>query len=102
MCIRDSHEIAGNCEQHPNRMIDGTTAAGRYSLLYRTWRDLKLPNFHPDNQDRAAMALIERRNVVLPHDAPLTDSEFQDALDKLSHEWATLPPSRYGRSTKTI
>lgn len=93
-----------SCEQHPNLTICSgklcSTAAGRYQFLYKTFTGLKLPNFWPEQQELGALELIERRGVDLP-DQPMTATQFANALDRLSYEWSSLPPGRYGTPRHT-
>ena len=100
---------ADSCDDHPFRVRAPTcagkycsTAAGRYQFLLATWDGLELPNFWPENQERGALQLIARRGVALPSDRALSLMEFADAMDKLSYEWASLPPGRYGQPTYTM
>ncbi|HET6332789.1 MAG TPA: FG-GAP-like repeat-containing protein [Polyangiales bacterium] len=94
-----------SCEEHPNLKICSgslcSTAAGRYQFLYKTFTGLKLPNFWPEQQELGALELIERRGVDLP-DAPMTATQFANALDRLSYEWSSLPPGRYGTPRHTL
>ncbi len=99
------HRNVSSCVSHPNRVYcDGicSTAAGRYQFLYKTWKSLKLPTFKPENQARGAITLIKRRKVTLRNDSALSATEFKSALDKLSYEWASLPPGRYGQPNKSV
>lgn len=100
---------AESCDDHPFRARMPTcsgkycsTAAGRYQFLLATWDGLQLPNFWPENQERGALELVTRRGVTLPPDRPLSEAEFTDAMDKLSYEWASLPPGRYGQPTYSL
>jgi muramidase (phage lysozyme) len=94
-----------SCEAHPNQTICSgklcSTAAGRYQFLYKTFSGLKLPNFYPEQQELGALELIERRGVDLP-EAPMTATQFANALDRLSYEWSSLPPGRYGTPRHTL
>lgn len=103
-------EIAASCVSHPNVCTKFgstcSTAAGRYQFLHRTWtaaasaRDLD--TFEPENQERAAEYLISTvRRVSVPQDRAMTASELANAMEKLSYEWASLPPARYGQSAKS-
>lgn len=88
-----------SCDVHPNiKVCSGklcSTAAGRYQFLNKTWNGLKLTKFWPEQQEIGALELIVRRGIDLP-DAPMTATEFANALDRLSYEWSSLPPGRYG------
>jgi muramidase (phage lysozyme) len=93
-----------SCAEHPNMKICVgnlcSTAAGRYQFLYKTYVGLSLPNFWPEQQELGALELINRRGVELPQ-VPMTATEFANALDKLSYEWSSLPPGRYGTPRRT-
>ena len=94
-----------DCQVHPNQTICSgslcSTAAGRYQFLYKTYQGLKLPNFWPEQQERGALALIARRGVELPPGA-MSATQFANALDRLSYEWSSLPPGRYGQTRRTL
>ncbi|MEZ4287632.1 MAG: glycoside hydrolase family 104 protein [Polyangiales bacterium] len=96
----------GSCVQHPNvKNCSGglcSTAAGRYQFLKGTWDGLGFPDFFPASQDRGAIELIRRRGVNLSDAAALTTSQVMAAMDKLSYEWASLPPGRYGQPVRTM
>jgi muramidase (phage lysozyme) len=94
-----------SCDRHPNLDICAgicSTAAGRYQFLNTTWAGLHLPTFHPDNQDRGAMKLVAGRGAVVPTTRAMTATEFANAMDRLSYEWASLPPGRYGQPTYSL
>jgi lysozyme len=88
---------------HPNRAVSGggltSTAAGAYQILYRTWVEIaalySLPDFSPQSQDVAAVALIKRRGAL----ADVQAGRWQQAIAKCSKEWASLPGSPYGQPT---
>jgi muramidase (phage lysozyme) len=99
-----------SCARHPNRRTCAgrycSTAAGRYQFLTRTWegvaRATRAEAFAPGDQERGAEYLVKRvRRVQVPEDRPMTATEFSNALKKLSYEWASLPPGRYGQPNKT-
>jgi muramidase (phage lysozyme) len=76
--------------------------AGRYQVLDFTWDELGMSDFGPANQDIAAMAKNRQRGVDVPTDRPLSESEFEAAMHKMSLEWTSLPYSPYGRPTKSL
>jgi muramidase (phage lysozyme) len=99
-----------SCAKHPDQCHSFgntcSTAAGRYQFLTKTWnstaRALDLADFEPESQELGTAYLIKTaRRVNLPADRPLTSAEFDNALSKLSYEWASLPPNRYGQPNKT-
>jgi len=105
-----SFEIMDSCNRHPNRCIaygnTCSTAAGRYQFLKGTWDSVKsangLSNFEPENQEIGAKYLMNSvRHVTVPQNRPMTASEFSNAMSKLSYEWASLPPGRYGQPVKS-
>ncbi|RYZ27442.1 MAG: hypothetical protein EOO10_12685, partial [Chitinophagaceae bacterium] len=57
---------------HPNTKVTKwgitSTAAGAYQILNKTWNELqvklKLPDFSPVSQDKAAIELIKRRKAL--------------------------------------
>jgi muramidase (phage lysozyme) len=95
-----------SCDKHPNwRICSGSycsTAAGRYQFLTATWKGLGYANFHPDNQDRGAMKLIARRKASVPTSRALTATEFVNVMYRVSYEWASLPPGRYGQPSYSM
>jgi muramidase (phage lysozyme) len=95
-----------SCAHHPDLDICAggycSTAAGRYQFLNTTWAGLGLATFHPDNQDRGAMKLVARRGASVPATRAMTATEFVNAMDRISYEWASLPPGRYGQPTYTM
>lgn len=79
-----------------------STAAGKYQILYRTWKALTLipgapQDFGPAAQDWFAVQLLKARGAL----APLMDGDFDTALQKASPEWASLPYATYGQPTKS-
>ena len=92
---------------HPRQVVTrggwSSTAAGAYQILSRTWDDLRaqgydLPDFSPENQDKAAVALIKRRGAL----ADVLAGRFDRAIAKCNQEWASLPGSPYGQRTLSM
>ena len=96
-----AYRYFSSCAKHPNmRVCSGrycSTAAGRYQFLKTTWDGLGMPTFTPDNQDKGAMKLVSRRGVTAATGRAMTATEFTNAMNRLSYEWASLPPGRYGQ-----
>lgn len=69
---------------------DFSTAAGRYQMLGSTWdleaKRLGLPDFSPENQDRAAWDLASR--LYLGHTGRALDQDYQ----KGQVDWHALAP----------
>jgi muramidase (phage lysozyme) len=101
-----SYKTISDCNRHPDRVICSgsycSSAAGRYQFLNKTWNGLGLPNFRPENQTRGAMTLIAWRKATIPADRAMTATEFANVMSKISYEWASLPPGRYGQPIKTM
>jgi muramidase (phage lysozyme) len=95
-----------NCDRHPRqRACSGSLcsdAAGRYQFLSTTWDGIKLPSFNPENQERGAIKLVEWRGVSIPANRAMTATEFSNAMSKISYEWASLPPGRYGQPSYSL
>ncbi len=101
-----THKLFSGFADHP-RLIQrsgdlSSDAAGRYQFLSSTWdecqRAMNLPDFSPRSQDQAALFLISRRQAL-----PDVDNlKIVDAIKKLSWEWASLPPRRYGQPIKSM
>ena len=105
-----SYRLMSSCSSHPNQCIaygsTCSTAAGRYQFLTSTWNGAKsalnLTSFEPESQERAGQYLVSNvRHVTVPQNRAMTAAEFSNAMSKLSYEWASLPPGRYGQPTKT-
>ncbi len=106
-----SFKLFQSCETHPNQCLkfgsSCSTAAGRYQFLTNTWSSVKsaknLDSFEPENQERGAQYLVNTvRHVTVPSGRAMTASEFSNAMSKLSYEWASLPPGRYGQPNKSL
>lgn len=91
---------------HPNKAITRTfkggptvtsTAAGAYQFLKSTWdetaRIMALPDFSPASQDLGAVGRIAARGAL----ADVKAGRFEVALQKVAHEWASMPGSPYGQ-----
>ncbi|MFC5607738.1 glycoside hydrolase family 24 protein [Variovorax soli] len=74
-----------------------STAAGAYQLIKPTWRGvrdrLRLPDFGPENQDRAALYLVANCGALQDVHA----GRIRDAVSKCSREWASLPGNFAGQ-----
>lgn len=108
--VKFSFKLMNSCQSHPNHCIaygsTCSTAAGRYQFLTGTWNSVRsangLSSFEPENQEKGAAYLVKTvRKVTVPTGRAMTASEFSNAMSKLSWEWASLPPGRYGQPNKT-
>ena len=94
--------------RHPNvrvfipRYNVYSTAAGAYQIIRPTWDGLQkqyhFPDFSPECQDEAAVALIVGRYAL----DSVISGELQDAVQKCSAEWASLPGSKAGQRTEAF
>ena len=92
--------------KHPNNRITKygitSTAAGAYQILFKTWDEiakrLKLPDFSPVNQDKAAIELIKRRKAL----EDVMAGRFSIAIGKCRKEWASLPGAGYGQNENSL
>lgn len=79
-----------------------STAAGKYQFLGTTWAAaqaaLGLPDFGPESQESAAAWLILVKRKAGPE---IAAGDLAGALAKLSWEWASLPPGRYGQPLRS-
>jgi muramidase (phage lysozyme) len=97
-------KFSGN--QHPNKVITkwgiSSTAAGAFQFLYTTWlqcqKALDLKDFSPESQRLAAVYLINKRGAI----QDIIKGDIKKACEKLSFEWASLPPARYGQNVKPL
>jgi lysozyme len=82
-----------------------SAAAGAYQFLPGTWKEasskLQLASFRPENQDQAALYLVDRRGVLDQIDR---DGLTPSAMAVLAREWASFPTlsgrSAYGQPVK--
>ncbi len=92
--------------KYPFTQTDGiqnySTAAGRYQFIFRTWtadaEAIGAPDFSPAWQDEAALYEIEKAGALEDVDA----GRLQDAIDKISGVWASLPASDYPQPKRTF
>jgi muramidase (phage lysozyme) len=92
--------------KHPNTRVTKwgitSTAAGAYQILNKTWNEiqakLKLPDFSPLSQDKAAIELIRRRKAL----EDVMAGRFAQAIAKCRKEWASLPGAGYGQNEKNV
>lgn len=86
-------------EKHPEIKIKSSnyssTAAGRYQILKNTAKTLKMKDFTPESQDKAAIQLIKNAGAY----QLILDGEFEEAIKKTNKVWASLPGSPYGQPT---
>lgn len=94
--------------KHPNvrvyikRYDVNSSAAGAYQIINKTWlavqKQYGLPDFSPQSQDEAAVALIAGRGALLE----VLLGMFAQAVAKCSAEWASLPGSKAGQRVESF
>ena len=98
--------LFNDLSKHPNTPTTKwgitSTAAGAYQILSRTWTELqaklRLPDFGPLSQDKAAIELIRRRKAL----EDVMAGRWTQAIEKCKKEWASLPGAGYGQNEKNI
>jgi muramidase (phage lysozyme) len=88
---------------HPRVKVDlprlhiRSSAAGRYQVLERYFdvykKQLKLPDFGKDSQDKIAIQLIKECHALDDIEA----GHIQNAIKKCRSRWASLPGAGYGQ-----
>lgn len=82
--------------------MNRTSAAGAYQFLISTWDRLKsrlsLPDFSPENQDKAAIQLIKEKNAL----DDVINGRIDEAIKKCSPVWASLAYSKAPQPKKKI
>jgi muramidase (phage lysozyme) len=80
------------CKPHNGRKLC-SSAAGRYQFLTSTWNEVKQDDFSPRSQDRAAIELLEKRNIL-----PLVkNGQTALAFHKARYTWASFPGNSYNQ-----
>jgi muramidase (phage lysozyme) len=103
--------FSNNYATHPNvkmpfTQTDGTqnysTAAGRYQILYPTFKALSTKlgttDFSPATQDAMASELIAEDGAM----SDVKNGDLQSAIDKCSRTWASLPASTYPQPMRSM
>ena len=79
-----------------------STAAGRYQLIKPTWLNiktkLKLPDFEPLSQDRAALYLIAEVSAL----EAVHRGDLPRAISLCRRIWASLPGAGYSQPERRI
>ena len=83
---------------HPRTAADGSSAAGRYQFLRKTWdqvkKEIKLPDFSPVSQDKGAAHLLRKHGIS----QEMIESNLTEAIRRASHEWSSFPNPQTGMS----
>jgi muramidase (phage lysozyme) len=79
-----------------------STAAGRYQLLARYWKDYKaqlhLSDYSPASQDAVAIQQIGERKAV----AMIEAGDISGAITACSNIWASFPGNNYGQGGHSL
>jgi muramidase (phage lysozyme) len=104
--VQFSYVYFSSCVDHPRRIQSSggysSDAAGRYQFLSTTWDSLGYAAFTPDNQDRGGMKLVAQRGFSVPVSRAMNATEFSNLMSRISWEWASLPPGRYGQPSYSL
>ncbi len=104
--VQFSYVYFTSCINHPRRIQSSggfsSDASGRYQFLSTTWDSLGYATFTPDNQDRGGMKLVVRRGFTVPTTRAMNATEFANLMNRISWEWASLPPGRYGQPSYSL
>jgi muramidase (phage lysozyme) len=96
--------IFKNRDVHPRKKLCGggwcSTAAGRYQILWKTEKTIPITGFDPQDQDKEALHLIERRGARDDVRNARQKLRFMRALSKCNDEWASFPGSPHGQPTR--
>ncbi len=101
----NSPHIFTDYSRHPGILVTvrenpllKSTAAGRYQLLFRYWKDyckiLGLSDFEPLSQNLIAMRQISERGAV----DLIESGEIESAVQRCSNIWASFPGNNYGQN----
>ena len=78
-----------------------STAAGAYQIIFPTWTGLTkqygFPDFSPECQDEAAVALIAEKHAL----DDVVSGDLKSAVQKCAAIWASLPGSTAGQRTES-
>lgn len=79
-----------------------STAAGAYQIIRPTWirvRDkLRLPDFSPESQDKAAIELLRESGAL----DDILANDIESAIKKAARIWASLPGNNYKQTPKSL
>jgi muramidase (phage lysozyme) len=91
-------------KDHPRIVVDlpklgiKSTAAGKFQILARYYdvykKQLKLPDFSPDSQDKIAIQLIRECHAI----DDVEKGDIKTAIQKCKSRWASLPDISTGKS----
>lgn len=86
---------------HIERYNVDSTAAGAYQIIWPTWQGLLrqygFPDFTPECQDEAAVALIAEKRAL----DDVKAGRLAEAIAKCAPIWASLPGSTAGQRTES-
>ncbi len=89
--------------RYPNRLVEKwgkkSTAAGKYQITAQTYRGLRrrglLKNFYEDDQDQAALYLVQKAGITSEIlDQAIFSGNFYPVWEKLAPRWASFPTKK--------
>ena len=79
-----------------------STASGRYQITLPTWEEISkrraLGTFSPQNQDMAALELLEQCGAA----ALVSAGKIEAAIEAACETWASFPGNSYGQGGRTL
>ena len=98
--------LFSDLSRHPNIAVTKwgitSTAAGAYGFLYRVWveisEQLKLPDFSPASQDKAAIEMIKRKDAL----NDVLAGRIELTIYKCRKIWASFPGAGYGQNERAL
>jgi muramidase (phage lysozyme) len=99
--FKDYHDHPGVKVWIP-RIKKYSSAAGRYQILHRYWdhykKQLKLPDFSPDSQDKVAIQMIKEQKAL----KDIEEGRIEEAINKCANIWASLPGAGYNQHENSM
>jgi muramidase (phage lysozyme)/murein DD-endopeptidase MepM/ murein hydrolase activator NlpD len=83
-----------NSKPHPEKVLNGSSAAGQYQFMPDTWRAIhngKNPPMTPAAQDAAFISLLKSRGAY----EDVLNGNFESAYKKVNKEWASIKGNNY-------
>ena len=83
-----------NSQPHPQRVLNGSSAAGRYQFMPATWKAVhngQNPPMTVANQDAAFISLLKGRGVY----EDVLNGNFEKAFKGVANEWASVKGNSY-------
>jgi muramidase (phage lysozyme)/murein DD-endopeptidase MepM/ murein hydrolase activator NlpD len=83
-----------NSQPHPQRVLNGSSAAGRYQFMPDTWKDIhngKNPPMTVAAQDAAFISLLKGKGAY----EDVLNGNFEQAFKKVAYTWSSVKGNNY-------